>query len=749
MGLTKGTTDNVIWKSTTFSSNDTVFVIGSYEFFVGAGNDTARLWINPDAATFGSSNAPPADLTATFGPDASQLASLVLFQKPAPALPAAHYLDELRIDRTWGGIVSLLFWRDFGDAPDSYHTMSSSDGPYHPVVEGVYLGDAVDCDFIGNPDTWADGDENDDGVRFSGPLVPGSSILVAVEVSTNGFLDAWIDFNRDGDFADGDEQVFSSESFAGTTARFLILSTPMTAKEGPTYARFRFSTGGHLSYDGPALDGEVEDYLIYITPCACGVSASAITDPLFTSWFHTNSGQYALVVTNDGGIPTNIWGTMTSEVYADVQKIDYSGDFVYVTASGLASYVMGPWYNDLVHKSLFTSPTGVQLLPYDQDLTARFPREPEPADFPRNTPLAEIGFYVNGSAIYNMLDSHAWTSAGVDDFVGEGEGTWHRDAWFAEYWTMDPGNFHQPESGQQHAHANPVALRYQLGDNVNMHSNTTSGKVSYSEKTNALHSPIIGWAFDGHPLYGPYGYSNAIDPTSAIRRMVSGYILRNPSDPGVSDRSTLPAWAQFTQDRKSTELSSSEYGPAIDYDPAEKPDWLTYELGRYIEDYEFLGDLPTRDTVLLQWDLDRYNGRCCVTPEFPDGTYAYFMTIDDEGEPVFPYTLGPKYCGAYNGGRVTDLTESVTRYYIAMHPIIFKGLVDINKYTIEWRSRPGASYSIHSSSDLQTWVPLTPTLPSGGSRSKYVIDAGSAPPKQQFYKVILEKDGTEPRKPNQ
>ena len=43
--------------------------------------------------------------------------------------------------------------------------------------------------------------------------------------------------------------------------------------------------------------------------------------------------------------------------------------------------------------------------------------------------------------------------------------------------------------------------------------------------------------------------------------------------------------------------------------------------------------------------LDAYNGKFGVTPEYPNGTYAYFMTEDGAGTPVFPYVIGPRFYG--------------------------------------------------------------------------------------------------------
>ena len=59
-----------------------------------------------------------------------------------------------------------------------------------------------------------------------------------------------------------------------------------------------------------------------------------------------------------------------------------------------------------------------------------------------------------------------------------------------------------------------------------------------------------------------------------------------------------------------------------------------YILGDLVEDYIYQEGLGT---------LDEFNGRFAVTPEYPNGTYAYFMTEDSSGNPVYPYAIGPKY----------------------------------------------------------------------------------------------------------
>ena len=98
---------------------------------------------------------------------------------------------------------------------------------------------------------------------FTGSLSPGHPAEIHVQASAPGRLDAWIDFDLDGDWSDASEHVFDSEPLvAGDNS--LTLRVPIGAKVGSSFARFRFSSLGGLSYNGPADDGEVEDYAVEI-----------------------------------------------------------------------------------------------------------------------------------------------------------------------------------------------------------------------------------------------------------------------------------------------------------------------------------------------------------------------------------------------------------------------------------------------------------------------------------------------------
>lgn len=207
----------------------------------------------------------------------------------------------------------------------------------------------------------------------------------------------------------------------------------------------------------------------------------------------------------------------------------------------------------------------------------------------------------------------------------QGDGIWIRNAYYGEAQTFDKCLGHQPGNGQYHHHAHPVCLRAQLDDNLER-VNTGRTGAAYREKAAPWkHSPILGWALDGYPIYGPYGYSDPTKADSAVKRIKPGFRLRN-----ITQRTSLPAWAMAHHPNLSQTLSANQYGPDVSD---------TFPLGRYVEDYDFSAGFG---------DLDQYNGRITVTPEFPNGTYAYFVTIDDNGLPAFPYIIGMQYYGTAN-----------------------------------------------------------------------------------------------------
>ena len=167
-----------------------------------------------------------------------------------------------------GAIHRFVTRYDYGDAPDpGYPTLQASNGARHDGG-GPFLGAQVDRESDGLPSASANGDDNnssddEDGVVFTTPLVPGEVANLNVTASASGFLDAWLDYNQDQDWSDGGEAIFTSQPLASGANAFAI-GVPVGAAPGLTFARFRFSTAGGLAFDGLAVDGEVEDHQVQI-----------------------------------------------------------------------------------------------------------------------------------------------------------------------------------------------------------------------------------------------------------------------------------------------------------------------------------------------------------------------------------------------------------------------------------------------------------------------------------------------------
>jgi hypothetical protein len=109
--------------------------------------------------------------------------------------------------------------------------------------------------------------------------------------------------------------------------------------------------------------------------------------------------------------------------------------------------------------------------------------------------------------------------------------------------------------------------------------------------------------------------------------MKSGFQLRN-----ITNRTV---WADGTDVLD---------GPAVN---------TTYPLGYFREDYEFVSH-PTDPSY-----LDAHNGRFCITPEYPNGIYCYFTTVDANHNSAYPYVVGPTFYGNKTATKVNSITETV------------------------------------------------------------------------------------------
>jgi len=202
-------------------------------------------------------------------------------------------------------LVKSLGECDFGDAPDpTYPTLLASDGARH-IIGGGNLGALVDADADGQPNATATGDDNDgtddeDGVVFTVPGVivvgtPGPHVTVTASVAGN--LNAWLDLNADGDWADAGEQIFTNQALiAGPNPLAIPIACGATSET--TVSRWRFTTGISVpdtNEYGLEIDGEVEDHEVEIVchvPDVCDMNVTDATAALEDACFNLGTIYY-------------------------------------------------------------------------------------------------------------------------------------------------------------------------------------------------------------------------------------------------------------------------------------------------------------------------------------------------------------------------------------------------------------------------------------------------------------------------
>ena len=428
-----------------------------------------------------------------------------------------------------------------------------------------------------------------------------------------------------------------------------------------------------------------------------GLTQFMMAEPILDSWHTSAAGSYARIfeTTADESVGNSVttWsrgaGIQALPTYAGIHAVSHDATSVYLRTTGLGTHLMGPWYLNAAKTNLFPN------YPANQAIVYQIPRDPgTPPTTKSLTGLGRIGIFVDGVSMFDSRDAFSYdTSTTQDDSPNaaagvNGDDVWNRDAFVNESVTFDAANAHQARSNY-HYHANPPALRHQLGDSVDYNPTTNR----YTENFDGSHSPILAWVNDGYPVYGPYGYSDPNDPESPVRRMTSAFRKRT-----LTTRQTLPAYAARDQNRKAA-LPTNLYGPDVS---------AQFPVGHYLEDYQYLGDFGQSQG--LDFDLDEHNGRFCITPEFPQGTYAYFVAIEPDGTPAFPYNIGRKYYGTPTGGVTPTVPANATITFEGGpgRPLESRINVANNEVTVLWSALEGGSYFVDSSNDLDTWNPATP-----------------------------------------
>jgi len=375
---------------------------------------------------------------------------------------------------------------------------------------------------------------------------------------------------------------------------------------------------------------------------ACGWQASAQLNPAIEHWLINSTGITGRHYVQGNSTPIN------ETTLANVQNVQYSNNWVYVTTTGVPSYITGPFMDG--NPSLATNQNAIFKIPLNPaqntgTLTA--------------TTGGNIGIFVNGVALFDYRDGVAWNTATNALCGGPGNPPcpggpaanmpWNRDAVPAEKPGFDCSKGH-PAQGNYHHHQNPSAFKLDLTVISNVCDLYDADGLYVIDSM--VHSPLIGYAYDGFPIYGAYGYKN-VDGSGGITRMKSSYQLRNIS--------TRTIWADGTD---------VPDGPTVS---------TTYPLGYFREDYEFISH-PEGDF------LDIHNGRFCVTPEYPNGIYCYFATVDDQWNSAYPYVVGPTFYGVKTAAKVSSITETVTTYTSNV------GLIELNEH--DWSVYPNPSNDI-------------------------------------------------------
>ncbi len=240
---------------------------------------------------------------------------------------------------------------------------------------------------------------------------------------------------------------------------------------------------------------------------------------------------------------------------AAAQQAVPAGNDVDITTDGLYRYIRS---NGIPDHATGRFPNRGNPHPISpQNHIYRVPLNPQEASRPSPVGLSPFGVALNGvpfdpgaAEFWRNDPNSGWQYEALSGAVNLG---------------LDAANAHVQPSGAYHYHGLPTPL--------------------LSGQSPQAHSPLIGYAADGFPIYALYGYADPQDPTGGVSRLQSSYRLKAGTRSG---------------------------GPGGTHD------------GSFVQDYEYVPGLG---------DLDECNGRRTITPDYPDGIYAYFLTDDF---PVIP-----------------------------------------------------------------------------------------------------------------
>lgn len=351
--------------------------------------------------------------------------------------------------------------------------------------------------------------------------------------------------------------------------------------------------------------------------------------------------------------------SVINTVIADVNTVAYGSEYVYLRTSGIPSHAIGPFNN--------------QTIPGDLDATYRVALDPIEQTGTKTTSLDKlgpIGVMVNGAAIYSPSDGTYWRRA-TNTLTNAGDGPPPNDDWSTNaLWRRidgmdDAGGHPSPVRNETNPDGSTKGLYH--------YHRLPTGLVDQIDSGNngVMGSPVVGFAFDGYPIVGPYAYEEQTDGSLQAVPMTSSYAVGDATIRG-------------------------NLGPLV----------ADFELGSFMEDFIYVagsGTLNEFNMAFVKYDAD---GRAILTDTSDtDGDWAYFLTIDAiaatgndinlDGPVAWPYIVGPEFFGVVDdaliGGGQTPIVvpenvvfvfEQLTGDYNA------DGVVNAADYTV-WRDAVG------------------------------------------------------------
>lgn len=221
-------------------------------------------------------------------------------------------------------------------------------------------------------------------------------------------------------------------------------------------------------------------------------------------------------------------------------EIDAAAGYRYIRADGLPDHETGRFPNA-------GNPNSIR----PQNYTMRVTLAPRRNAATTPSRVQPFGIAING-VLFDPGTAEFWNNDPRSGWIMEAIGG-------PRNLGLDRNNAHVQPDGTYHYHGIPVGL---------------------VERLVRRDAPaLLGYAADGFPIYGPFGYAKADDPKSGLKKLVSGWRLK-PGARGAGE-------------------------------PPGRHD------GSYTRDFEYVAGTG---------DLDECNGREGPTPEYPQGIYHYVLT---------------------------------------------------------------------------------------------------------------------------